>query len=32
LGFEVAGEIPAYALNPDGQRLHATTVMYKLLT
>ena len=31
-GFNVAGEIPAYALDPDGQRLHATTVMYKLLT
>jgi ribosomal protein S18 acetylase RimI-like enzyme len=31
-GFEVAGEIPVYALDPDGQRLHATTVMYKLLT
>ena len=31
-GFKVAGEIPAYALDPDGQRLHATTVMYKLLT
>ena len=31
-GFKVAGEIPAYALDPDGERLHATTVMYKQLT
>jgi ribosomal protein S18 acetylase RimI-like enzyme len=31
-GFKVAGEIPAYALDPDGERLHAMTVMYKLLT
>lgn len=32
LGFEVAGEIPDYALNTDGQTFHATTYMYKRLT
>jgi len=28
VGFEVAGEIPDFALNPDGATLHATTYMY----
>lgn len=30
-GFVEAGVIPGYALDPDGQRLHATTYMYKAL-
>ena len=30
-GFEIAGVIPNYALDPDGQALHATTYMYKRL-
>lgn len=28
VGFEVAGHIPDYAYNPDGQALHGTTYMY----
>lgn len=28
VGFEVAGVIPNYAYDPDGQALHATTYMY----
>ena len=31
LGYAVAGIIPAYALAPAGDRLDATTVMYKCL-
>ena len=31
VGFEVAGIIPGYALNPDGQGTHATTFMYRTL-
>ena len=31
LGYVVAGSIPAYALAPDGNRLDATTIMYKQL-
>ncbi|MBW3500051.1 GNAT family N-acetyltransferase [Janthinobacterium sp. NKUCC08_JDC] len=31
LGYLVAGSIPAYALAPDGNRLDATTIMYKQL-
>lgn len=31
LGFEVAGVIPDYAWNPDGEALHATTYMFKRL-
>lgn len=31
LGFEIAGRIPQYALAPDGARLEATTVMFKML-
>ncbi|TNC78055.1 GNAT family N-acetyltransferase [Janthinobacterium lividum] len=31
LGYVVAGSIPAYALVPDGNRLDATTIMYKQL-
>lgn len=31
VGFERAGEIPDFALDPDGQALHATTYMYKRL-
>ncbi|WP_299865203.1 GNAT family N-acetyltransferase [uncultured Hoeflea sp.] len=30
-GFIEAGVIPGYALDPDGQRMHATTYMYKTL-
>jgi ribosomal protein S18 acetylase RimI-like enzyme len=28
-GYEIAGEIPGYALDPDGQGVHGTTVMYR---
>ncbi|WP_417270111.1 GNAT family N-acetyltransferase [Celeribacter sp.] len=28
VGFEVAGKIPDFALDPDGATLHATTYMY----
>lgn len=31
LGFDVAGEIPDYAWNPDRQALHATTYMFRRL-
>ena len=31
LGYAVAGSIPAYALAPAGERLDATTIMYKQL-
>ncbi|TNE34137.1 MAG: GNAT family N-acetyltransferase [Alphaproteobacteria bacterium] len=31
LGFELAGEIPDYALAPEGDRLDATSYMYKRL-
>jgi len=31
LGYQVAGSIPAYALAPAGDRLDATTIMYKQL-
>ncbi len=31
MGYEVAGVIPGYALNPAGNSLDATTVMYKRL-
>ena len=31
LGYVVAGSIPGYALAPAGERLDATTIMYKLL-
>ena len=31
LGFEAAGVIPDYALDPDQRNLHATTYMYKRL-
>lgn len=31
VGFERAGEIPDFALDPDGRALHATTLMYKRL-
>ena len=31
LGYMVAGSIPAYALAPAGDRLDATTIMYKQL-
>ena len=31
LGFQKAGVIPNYALDPDGQRFHSTTYMYKLI-
>ena len=31
LGYVVAGSIPAYALAPAGDRLDATTIMYKQL-
>ncbi len=30
-GFEVAGIIPDFALDPDGRTLHSTTYMYKRL-
>jgi len=30
-GFETVGEIPEYALDPDGAALHGTTVMYRKL-
>ncbi|MBU4531479.1 MAG: GNAT family N-acetyltransferase [Hoeflea sp.] len=30
-GFEIAGVIPGFALDPDGRALHATTYMYKTL-
>lgn len=30
-GFEAAGVIPGFALDPDGTALHATTFMYKAL-
>ena len=30
-GFQTAGVIPGFALDPDGQALHATTYMYKAL-
>lgn len=29
VGFEVAGVIPGYAWDPDGQALHATTIMFR---
>lgn len=32
VGFEVAGAIPGFALDPDGAALHATTYMFKDLT
>ena len=32
LGFIVAGEIPQFALDPDGSKLAGTTYMYKLLS
>ena len=32
VGFEVAGAIPGFALDPDGTALHATTYMFKELT
>lgn len=31
VGFKVAGVIPDFALDPDGQTLHATTYMYRRL-
>ena len=31
LGYQVAGSIPAYALAPAGDRLDATTILYKQL-
>ena len=31
VGFETAGVIPGFALDPDGQALHATTYMYRNL-
>ncbi|MFN3210494.1 MAG: GNAT family N-acetyltransferase [Roseovarius sp.] len=31
VGFQVAGIIPDFALDPDGQTLHSTTYMYKPL-
>lgn len=31
LGFSIAGQIPMYAQDPQGDRLSATTYMYKLL-
>lgn len=31
VGFEVAGIIPDFALDPDGRTLHSTTYMYKRL-
>lgn len=31
LGFEVAGVVPGFALNPDGRGFHATTYMYRRL-
>lgn len=31
VGFEVAGVIPDFALDPDGQKRHSTTYMYKRL-
>lgn len=31
LGYAAAGSIPGYALAPDGDRLDATTIMYKQL-
>ena len=31
VGFEVAGIIPDFALNPDGRTLHSTTYMFKRL-
>ncbi|MCB1348203.1 MAG: GNAT family N-acetyltransferase [Maritimibacter sp.] len=31
VGFEPAGVIPGFALDPDGAALHATTYMYKRL-
>lgn len=30
-GFEIAGVIPGFALDPDGHAQHATTYMYKML-
>ncbi|MBC7280934.1 GNAT family N-acetyltransferase [Hoeflea sp.] len=30
-GFETAGVIPGFALDPDGRALHATTYMFKAL-
>lgn len=30
-GFKVAGVIPGFAVDPEGDRLHATTYMYKTL-
>ncbi len=30
-GFKAVGEIPGYALDPDGASLHGTTVMYRTL-
>ncbi len=30
-GFEVAGIIPDFALDPDGRRLHSTTYMFRRL-
>lgn len=31
VGFQVAGDIPDYALDPDGKGLHATTFLYRRL-
>jgi ribosomal protein S18 acetylase RimI-like enzyme len=31
LGYVVAGIIPRYAINPEGQKLEATTILYKEL-
>ena len=31
LGFEIAGHIPNFALDPDGAAIASTTIMYKLL-
>ena len=31
VGFEVAGIIPDFALDPDGRTLHSTTYMFKRL-
>jgi ribosomal protein S18 acetylase RimI-like enzyme len=31
LGYETAGQIPHFALAPEGDRIEATTYMFKLL-
>jgi ribosomal protein S18 acetylase RimI-like enzyme len=31
-GFVAVGEIPGYALDPDGRATHGTTVMYRTLS